>query len=50
MEDQKAKLATMQGFNIERWTARGLEFFAISDLNAEELRECVDKFETAQHP
>jgi anti-sigma factor RsiW len=50
LEDQKAKLATMQGFNIERWTARGLEFFAISDLNAEELREFVDKFETAQHP
>ena len=27
---------------------RGLDFFAISDLNAEELREFVDKFETAQ--
>src|SRR3989449_8935582 len=25
LEDQKTKLATMQGFNIERWTARGLE-------------------------
>ena len=48
-EDQKEKLQTMQGFNIERWTARGLDFFAISDLNAEELREFVDKFETAQH-
>ena len=48
VEDQKEKLQTMQGFNIERWTARGLDFFAISDLNAEELREFVDKFETAQ--
>jgi anti-sigma factor RsiW len=47
-EDQKEKLQTMHGFNIERWTARGLDFFAISDLNAEELREFVDKFETAQ--
>ena len=47
-EDQKEKLQTMQGFNIERWTARGLDFFAISDLNAEELREFVDQFETAQ--
>ena len=46
--DQKAKLETMQGFNIERWSARGLDFFAISDLNAEELGEFVDKFETAQ--
>jgi anti-sigma factor RsiW len=48
LQNQKAKLQTMQGFNIERWSARGLEFFAISDLNAEELREFVDKFETAQ--
>jgi anti-sigma factor RsiW len=48
VEDQKEKLQTMQGFNIERWSARGLDFFAISDLNAEELREFVDKFETAQ--
>jgi anti-sigma factor RsiW len=48
VEDQKETLQTMQGFNIERWTARGLHFFAISDLNAEELREFVDKFETAQ--
>jgi len=45
---QKAKLQTMQGFNIQRWTARGLEFFAISDINADELREFVDKFEAAQ--
>jgi anti-sigma factor RsiW len=49
-EFQAVKLQTMQGFNIERWTARGLELFAISDLNAEELREFVDKFEAAQHP
>ena len=47
-ENQKEKLQTLQGFNIERWTARGLDFFAISDLNAEELREFVDKFEMAQ--
>jgi anti-sigma factor RsiW len=46
--DQKGKLESMQGFNIERWTARGLDFFAISDLNAEELGEFVDKFEAAQ--
>jgi anti-sigma factor RsiW len=47
-ENQKEKLQTMQGFNIECWTARGLDFYAISDLNAEELREFVDKFETTQ--
>jgi anti-sigma factor RsiW len=35
------------GFNIERWSRRGLEFFAVSDINADELQEFVEKFETA---
>jgi anti-sigma factor RsiW len=48
-ETRGAGLQTMQGFNIQRWTAGGLEFFAISDINAEELREFVDKFEAALH-
>ena len=39
----------MQGFNIRRWSAQGLEFFAISDINADELQEFVDKFEAAFH-
>jgi anti-sigma factor RsiW len=49
-ETREAKLQTMQGFNIQRWTADGLEFFAISDINAQELREFVDQFEAALHP
>ena len=49
-ETREARLQTLQGFNIQRWAARGLEFFAISDLNAEELREFVDKFEAELHP
>jgi anti-sigma factor RsiW len=49
-ERQRAKLDTMQGFNIRRWTASGLDFFAVSDINAEELQEFVDKFEAAFHP
>jgi anti-sigma factor RsiW len=36
--------ATMQGFNIRHWTTPGLAFFAISDINAQELQEFVDKF------
>jgi anti-sigma factor RsiW len=44
------KRDTMQGFNIRRWTAQGLEFFAVSDINADELQEFVDKFETGFHP
>jgi anti-sigma factor RsiW len=39
----------MQGFTIRRWSAQGLEFFAISDINADELQEFVDKFEAAFH-
>jgi len=45
--DHDAKLETIQGFNIQRWSARGLEFFAVSDLNADELQDFVDKFESA---
>jgi len=48
-EAQGARLETMQGFNIRRWSAQGLEFFAISDINADELQEFVDKFEAAFH-
>jgi hypothetical protein len=43
--DHDAKLETMQGFNIQRWSAQGLDFFAVSDLNADELHDFVDKFE-----
>jgi anti-sigma factor RsiW len=46
-EGHGARLETMQGFNIRRWSAQGLEFFAISDVNAEELQEFVEKFEAA---
>jgi anti-sigma factor RsiW len=49
-EGRGAKLETMQGFNIRRWSAQGLEFFAISDINGEELQEFVEKFEVAFHP
>jgi anti-sigma factor RsiW len=49
-ERQRAKLDTMQGFNIRRWTERGLDFFAVSDINSEELQEFVDKFQAASRP
>jgi anti-sigma factor RsiW len=38
---------TVQGFNIRRWSERGLKFWAVSDLAADELAEFVDKFEAA---
>jgi anti-sigma factor RsiW len=40
-------LETSHGYNIYRWGARGLDFFAVSDINSEELREFVEKFERA---
>jgi anti-sigma factor RsiW len=48
-EGRGARLEMMQGFNIRCWTTPGLEFFAISDINAEELQEFVEKFEAAFH-
>lgn len=41
-----ARTDTIQGFNIRRWGERGLNFWAISDIGADELNEFGDKFET----
>src|SRR5713226_7912008 len=49
-ESHGAKLETVQGFNIRRWKAQGLDFWAVSDIAADELQEFVDKFETALRP
>jgi len=42
-----AKPETIQGFNIRRWSERGLNYWAVSDLAADELAEFADKFEAA---
>lgn len=42
-----ARLETVQGFNLLRWTDRGLNLLAVSDLNREELEEFGDKFQAA---
>ncbi len=39
--------AAIQGFNIRRWSAGGLDFCAVSDIDAEELQEFVDRFQAA---
>jgi anti-sigma factor RsiW len=44
-----ARLEKMQGFNIRCWSALGLEFWAISDIAADELQEFGTKFEAARH-
>jgi anti-sigma factor RsiW len=42
-----AKLEKVQGFNIRRWNAQGLEFWAVSDIDADELQEFGAKLEAA---
>jgi anti-sigma factor RsiW len=42
-----AKIETVQGFNIRRWSDRGLNYWAVSDIGADELAEFGDKFEAA---
>jgi anti-sigma factor RsiW len=46
-ERRSARTDTIQGFNIRRWGERGLNFWAISDLGADELNEFGEKFESA---
>ena len=46
-ERQSAKMETIQGFNIRRWSDRGLNYWAVSDLAKDELAEFGDKFESA---
>jgi anti-sigma factor RsiW len=41
------KAEAMQGFNVRRWFVGGLEFWAVSDINGEELHEFEDKFVAA---
>ena len=46
-EHRPPKTQTMQGFNCRRWSERGLNFWAVSDIGADELAEFVDRFEAA---
>jgi anti-sigma factor (TIGR02949 family) len=40
---------TIQGCNVLHWTAQGLDFWAVSDLDTEELSEFVQKISAALH-
>ena len=42
-----AKIEAIQGFNIRRWSDRGLNYWAVSDIGADELAEFGEKFEAA---
>jgi len=47
MQHRPPKADTIQGYNIRSWSDRGLNYWAISDLGADELAEFGDKFEAA---
>jgi anti-sigma factor RsiW len=46
-EPRAAKMETVQGFNIHRWSERGLSYWVVSDLAKEELANFCEKFEAA---
>ena len=46
-ERHAAKISALQGFNIRRWSDRGLNYWAVSDIGSDELNEFGDKFESA---
>ena len=42
-----ARIDAIQGFNIRSWSDRGLNYWAVSDIAADELAEFGEKFEAA---
>lgn len=46
-ERRPARMETMQGFNVRRWSEQGMNFWAVSDIGPDELAEFGDKFEAA---
>jgi anti-sigma factor RsiW len=45
--EQGARVETMQGFNVELWSEKGLNLCAVGDVSAEELEDLRKKFEAA---
>jgi anti-sigma factor RsiW len=41
---------TVQGYNVRHWSHAGLDFWAVSDLDPEELGEFVEKISAALRP
>jgi anti-sigma factor RsiW len=46
-ERRPAKIDAIQGFNIRSWSDRGLNYWAVSDIAADELAEFGEKFEAS---
>jgi len=47
VERRPPRTHSLQGFNCRHWSNRGLDFWAVSDIGADELAEFVDRFEVA---
>lgn len=47
MEHRAPQTETFQGYNIRYWSDRGLNFWAVSDIGADELAEFSETFEAA---
>jgi anti-sigma factor RsiW len=47
LERRAPRMDTIQGFNIRSWRDRGLSYWAISDIGADELVEFGERFERA---
>jgi anti-sigma factor RsiW len=45
--ERGARLATMQGVNVDLWSEKGLNLCAVGDVSAEELEDFRRKFEAA---
>jgi len=44
---RRAVMESLHGFNVRRWSENGLNLWAVSDINTEELAEFGEKFEAA---
>ena len=48
--DFAAHAETIRGFNVRRWSSGGLEFWAVSDINSEELQEFEQRVRAVGRP
>ncbi len=45
--DRAATMESLQGFNVRRWRENGINLWAVSDINADELAQFGENFEAA---
>jgi|SRR5262245_44115837 len=45
--ERGVRAETVHGYNVKYWSEQGLDFWAVSDINLEELQEFVEKFQAA---